>query len=258
VTVAGQPVPHESARGHVTGAAMYTDDLLGRFPNVLHAWPVTAAHAHARVTSLDATAALDAAGVLTMLTAADARGDANTGALRHDEPLFPTEVTFHRQPIAWVLGETLEVAQRGAQLVRVTYEPLPAILTIQQAIDADTFLTDVLRLDRGDMSVLDRSAVRIDGELALGGQEHFYLETQAAMAWIDESGGVACHSSTQHPSETQEIIARVLGLTRKDVTVECVRMGGAFGGKEVQANTWAAIAALAAARSPHSTGTMTK
>jgi len=246
VTVAGKPVPHESARGHVTGAAMYTDDLLGRFPNVLHAWPVTAPHAHARVTRLDAAPALNAAGVLTTLTAADARGDANTGASRHDEPLFPTEVMFHRQPVAWVLGETLEAAQRGAGLVRVTYEPLPAILTIQQAIDADSFLTDVLRLARGDISALDRSALRIDGELAIGGQEHFYLETQAAIAWIDESGGLACHSSTQHPSETQEIIARVLGLTRKDITVECVRMGGAFGGKEVQANTWAAIAALGA------------
>ena len=246
MTVAGKPVPHESARGHVTGAAMYTDDLLGRFPNVLHAWPVTAPHAHARVTRLDAAPALNAAGVLTTLTAADARGDANTGASRHDEPLFPTEVMFHRQPVAWVLGETLEAAQRGAGLVRVTYEPLPAILTIQQAIDADSFLTDVLRLARGDTSALDRSALRIDGELAIGGQEHFYLETQAAIAWIDESGGLACHSSTQHPSETQEIIARVLGVTRKDITVECVRMGGAFGGKEVQANTWAAIAALGA------------
>ena len=246
MTVAGKPVPHESARGHVTGAAMYTDDLLGRFPNVLHAWPVTAPHAHARVTRLDAAPALNAAGVLTTLTAADARGDANTGASRHDEPLFPTEVMFHRQPVAWVLGETLEAAQRGAGLVRVTYEPLPAILTIQQAIDADSFLTDVLRLAGGDTSALDRSALRIDGELAIGGQEHFYLETQAAIAWIDESGGLACHSSTQHPSETQEIIARVLGLTRKDITVECVRMGGAFGGKEVQANTWAAIAALGA------------
>ena len=246
MTVAGKPVPHESARGHVTGAAMYTDDLLGRFPNVLHAWPVTAPHAHARVTRLDAAPALNAAGVLTTLTAADARGDANTGASRHDEPLFPTEVMFHRQPVAWVLGETLEAAQRGAGLVRVTYEPLPAILTIQQAIAADSFLTDVLRLARGDISALDRSALRIEGELAIGGQEHFYLETQAAIAWIDESGGLACHSSTQHPSETQEIIARVLGLTRKDITVECVRIGGAFGGKEVQANTWAAIAALGA------------
>src|SRR4029434_1127375 len=87
---------------------------------------------------------------------------------------------------------------------------------------------------------------RLDGTLRIGGQEHFYLETQACLAWIDEAGFVAPHSSTQHPSETQEVVARVLGLPRNHVTVECLRMGGAFGGKEVQANAWAAVAALGA------------
>ena len=91
-----------------------------------------------------------------------------------------------------------------------------------------------------------RARHRIEGELQIGGQEHFYLETQATIAWLDESGGVSLHSSTQHPSETQEIVARVLGVPRHQVTVECLRMGGAFGGKEVQANSFAAIAALGA------------
>ena len=246
MAIAGKAVPHESARGHVTGSAIYTDDLLSRFPNLLHAWPVTAPHPHARVLALDAAPALDEPGVVTTLTAADTPGDGDTGPSRHDEPLFPTEVMFHRQPVAWVLGETLDAAQRGAARVRVEYEPLPAILTIQEAIDGNSFLTETFRLSRGDMSALDASALRIDGELSIGGQEHFYLETQAAIAWIDETGGVVAQSSTQHPSETQEVIARVLGLRRKDVTVECIRMGGAFGGKEVQANAWAAVAALGA------------
>ena len=246
MTIAGKPLPHESARGHVTGGAMYTDDLIARFPNLLHAWPVTAPDAHARVTRLDAAPALEEPGVLTTLTAADVPGEGDTGPSRHDEPLFPAEVMFHRQPVAWVLGETLDAAQRGAARVRVDYEPLPAVLTIQQAIEAGSFLTDAFRLSRGDVSAIDSSAVRIEGELSIGGQEHFYLETQAAIAWIDETGGVEAQSSTQHPSETQEIIARVLGLHRNQVTVECVRMGGAFGGKEVQANAWAAIAALGA------------
>ena len=225
---------------------LYTDDLLGRFPHLLHAWPVTAPHAHALVKRLDATPALDEPRVVATLTAADAPGNADSGPSRHDEPLFPVEVMFHRQPVAWVLGETLEAAQRGAARVRVEYEPLPAILTIPQAIDEGSFLTDTLRLSRGDVSVIDSSALRLEGELSIGGQEHFYLETQAAVAWVDESGGITAHSSTQHPSETQEIIARVLGLKRHQVTVECLRMGGAFGGKEVQANAWAAIAALGA------------
>ena len=240
------PVPHESARGHVTGEALYVDDLCGRHANLLHAWPVCAPHAHALVAELDASRALEEPGVVTVLTQADVPGEGDSGANRHDEPLFPVEVLFYHQPIAWVLAGTLEAAQRGAARVTAEFEPLPAILTIEQAIEARSFLTEQLRIADGDTGGLDASQLRIDGELRIGGQEHFYLETQAALAWIDEAGCMAVHSSTQHPSETQEVVARVLGMSRHQVTVECLRMGGAFGGKEVQANAYAAIAALGA------------
>src|SRR5688572_12480135 len=183
---------------------------------------------------------------MTVLTQADVPGEGDSGANRHDEPLFPTEVLFYLQPIVWVLGETLDAAQRGARRVTAEYEPLPAILTIEQAIDEGSFLTEALRIVDGDTAAVDASPIRIDGTLEIGGQEHFYLETQAAIAWIDEAGFIAVHSSTQHPSETQEVVARVLGVPRNHVTVECLRMGGAFGGKEVQANPYAAIAALGA------------
>lgn len=246
MTFAGEPVPHESARGHVTGEALYTDDLVGRFPHVLHAWPVVAPHAHAIVTGIDAGPALESAGVAAVLTGTDVPGEGNTGPTRRDEPLFPREVMFYGQPVAWVLGETLEAARAGAERVCVDYEPLPAILTIEQAIDADSYLTGPLALSSGDVSAMASSALQFEGELAIGGQEHFYLETQASLAWIDESGAMSVLSSTQHPSETQEVVARVLGLPRHQVTVECLRMGGAFGGKEVQANPWAAVAALGA------------
>jgi xanthine dehydrogenase large subunit len=246
--VVGQAVPHESAKGHVTGDAHYTDDLCARFPHLLHAWPVTAPHAHARVIAIDPAPAVEEPGVVHVLTSADVRGEGNTGPTRHDEPLFPTEVMFHQQPVAWVLGETLDAAQRGARRVVVDYEPLPAILTIDDAIAAGSFLTAPLRLARGDMGILSASPVRLEGGLFIGGQEHFYLETQAAIAWVDETGGIALHCSTQHPAETQEVVSRVLGVPRHQVTVECVRMGGAFGGKEVQANAFAAIAALGASK----------
>ena len=244
--ITGTPVPHESAAGHVTGEALYTDDLVNRFPAALHAWPVLAPHAHATLLSLDAAPALAVSGVVTTLTASDVPGEGNTGANRHDEPLFPREVMFHLQPVAWVLAESLEAARLGAARVTATYAPLPATLTIEGAIAAGSFLTEERAITCGDMSALDASALRVDGELRIGGQEHFYLETQCAIAWIDESGAVALHSSTQHPSDTQEVVARVLGLHRHQVTVECLRLGGAFGGKEVQANPWAAIAALGA------------
>jgi xanthine dehydrogenase large subunit len=244
--IAGRAVPHESAREHVTGEALYTDDLISRFPRLLHAWPVLSPYAHALVKSLDPSAALLEPGVATVLTANDVPGEGDSGSNRHDEPLFPDEVLYHSQPVAWVLGEALEAAQRGAARIAVEYEPLPAILTIDDAILAASFHSAPLRIARGDLSAIDSSPLAVQGELRIGGQEHFYLETQCAIAWMDETGGVAAHSSTQHPTETQEVIARVLGIPRNKVTVECLRMGGAFGGKEVQANPWAAIAALGA------------
>jgi xanthine dehydrogenase large subunit len=246
VKTVGRPLPHESARGHVTGDAMYADDLCGRLPHLLHAWPVLAPHAHALVTRLDWSHALEVPGVVTVLTQADVPGEADSGPNRHDEPLFPSEVLFHHQPIVWVLGDTLEAARVGAHAVSADFEPLPAILTIEQAIEAGSFLNEPLRIADGDTSRVETSPVRLEGELRIGGQEHFYLETQASLAWIDEAGFVAVHSSTQHPAETQEVVARVLGVPRNHVLVECLRMGGAFGGKEVQANPFAAIAALGA------------
>ena len=246
VNVVGRPVPHESAREHVTGDALYVDDLCGRLPQLLHAWPVVAPHAHALVRTLDTSSALAVQGVVTVLTQADVPGEGNSGANRHDEPLFPTEVLFHHQPIAWVLADTIDAARLGAEAVVAGFDVLPAILTIEQAIEENSFLNDPLRIADGDVSAIDSSAVRVEGEISIGGQEHFYLETQASIAWIDESGFVFVHASTQHPAETQEVIARVLGMPRHHVTVECLRMGGAFGGKEVQANPYAAIAALGA------------
>src|SRR5207302_3721132 len=144
-------------------------------------------------------------------------------ANRHEEPLFPTEVMYHRQPIAWVLGETLDAAQRGAARVDVSYQPLLAMLTIEDAIAAQSFHSGPHTIERGDAwSAIARSALQFEGELAIGGQEHFYLETQCALAWMDEAGGVAVHCSTQHPSETQDVVARVLDLPRSQVTVECL------------------------------------
>ena len=130
--------------------------------------------------------------------------------------------------MAWVLGETVAAAMHGAAAITATYQPLPAILTIRDAIATGSYLTDTLRLASGDMASLSSSPVRMEGELEIGGQEHFYLETQAALASIDESGAILVCTSTQSPSGTQDVVARVLGLPRHQVIVECPRMGGAF------------------------------
>ena len=142
--------PHESAYEHVTGAALYTDDMAERIHGILHAWPVTAPHAHALLTSLDVSPALNLAGVVTALTAADVPGEGDSGANRHDEPLFPSEVAFHMQPVAWVLGETLEAARLGAARVEAVYGPLPAIVNLADAIAAGSFHSGPFRITRGD------------------------------------------------------------------------------------------------------------
>ncbi|MGE0784169.1 MAG: xanthine dehydrogenase molybdopterin binding subunit [Sandaracinaceae bacterium] len=241
----GRAVSHESAEGHVTGRALYTDDLVGRFPACLHAWPVQVLHARARIDALDVTPALEVAGVVHVLTAKDVPGENNTGVGRRDEVLFDTEVHYWGQAVAWVLAETEEAAKLGAQAVRVTATPMDAILTIEDAVAKRSFHTEPGTIARGDVAkAMSAAPHRLEGELFVGGQEHFYLETHAAIAHEDEAGGVTVHSSTQHPTETQEIVARVLDLPKNQVVVQALRMGGAFGGKEVQANPYAAVAAI--------------
>jgi xanthine dehydrogenase large subunit len=242
----GLPVPHESAALHVTGAALYTDDLVYRTKGVLHAHPVQVPHAHARVTALRTAPALAVPGVVRVLTAADVPG-VNDAGVKHDEPLFPDEVMFYCHAVCWVLGETPEAARLGAAAVEVDAEPLPSLLTVTEAIAAGSFQGARPQVTRGDADAgLARSAHVFSGEFEFSGQEHFYLETHCALACVDEAGQVFVQSSTQHPSETQEIVAHVLGLRSHEVTVQCLRMGGGFGGKEMQPHGFAAIAALGA------------
>lgn len=242
----GRAVPHESAHLHVTGAALFTDDLVGRFADVLHAWPVQAPHAHARVTGLRAQPARQVPGVVRILTAQDVPGSP-VGGEGGDELLFPEEVMHHGQAVCWVLADSLEAARLGAAQVEVDYEPLPAVLTLREAIEADSFQGRASTMVRGDVAAGFAAAAHVfSGETECAGQEHFYLETQASLALVDESGQVLVHASTQHPAETQEVVARVLGRPRNAVTVQCLRLGGGFGGKEAQPHGLAAVAALGA------------
>ena len=246
IAAVGETIPHESAELHVSGAALYTDDLGVRLHNLLHAWPLQAPHAHARIVGMNTAPALKVPGVVRVLTAADVPG-LNDSGVKHDEPLFPSEVMFYGQAVCWVLADSEDAARRGADAVEVDYQELPAILTIQDAIAAESFQGSQPVLRRGDIMLGFEQAAHIyEGEFESGGQEHFYLETNAALAHLDESGQLFIQSSTQHPTETQEIVAHVLGLTSSQVTVQCLRMGGGFGGKEMQPHGFAAVAALGA------------
>ncbi|KPQ33365.1 MAG: xanthine dehydrogenase molybdopterin binding subunit XdhB [Phormidesmis priestleyi Ana] len=247
----GSRKPHESAVGHVTGSAVYTDEQR-RPAQMLSVYPVTAPYAHARILSIDISAALALPGCVTVLTAADVPGCNNTGVIVNDEMLFPTETVSHwGQAVVWAVGTTELAARQAAEKVVVSYEPLEPVLTIEAAIATQSFHTCPQTICRGEPQLALRSAAhQLSGELAVNPQDHFYLETQTSWVIPDGEGHYQVYSSTQHPTETQTIVAQVLGLSRNQVVVTCLRMGGAFGGKESQANPYAAIAAIAA----HKTG----
>ena len=238
---------HESAVGHVTGRAIYTDDQR-LLPDMVCLYPVISPYAHARILKVDPSAALAVPGVVTVLTAADIPGQNDTGVIRADEPLLPTHrVSYWGQPVVWVVGETETAARLGAEQVRIDYDPLAAILSIPAAIAADQFHGAPDICHRGDPeSAFALGEHILEGEVSMNGQDHFYLETQAAWAIPDSEGNLHIYSSTQHPTSTQQTVARVLGVQDNQVVVTCLRMGGGFGGKESQANPLAAIASLAA------------
>jgi len=242
-------VPHDSARGHVTGAAAYVDDL-PEPPGLLHLAFGLADVAHGRLIALDLDAVRAAPGVVLVLTSADVPGENNVGPVVHDEPLLASgEILFHGQPLFIVAAETRDAARRAARLARVEVEPLPALLTIAQAQEAGSLIEPPQTMRRGEPeAALAQAAQRLGGTLTMGGQEHFYLEGQVSMALPGEDGTVHIHCSTQHPSEVQHLVAHLLGRKSADVTVEVRRMGGAFGGKETQAAALACATALVAAR----------
>jgi len=243
--IVGIRAPHESAGLHVTGTAMYTDDLATLAAGTLTAWPVQSTSAHAEVT-IDVSRAYTVPGVVRVLTADDVPG-INDAGTKDDEPLFPREAMYYGHALVWVLGETAEAARLGAAAVTVEYAPLPSLITVPEAIAAGSFQGMPRTVERGDPEgALATAPFVFEGVTEVGGQEHFYLETHASFAIRDSEGQYFVQCSTQHPTETQEIIAHVLGVASNEVTVQSLRMGGAFGGKEMQPHGLAAIAALGA------------
>lgn len=240
-----QPRSHESAVSHVSGRAVYTDDQPPP-AGMLSLYPVLSPHARARILKVDVSNAYQVEGVVTVLTADDIPGENDTGTIIHDEPLLPVEeISYWGQAVVWVAGKTEESAREGAERVVVEYQPLAPVLTIKEAIAADSFLTIPTIMRRGEPENASAD-YWLEGEVEMNGQDHFYLETQMSWAIPDTEGNFQVYSSTQHPTETQHIVSRVLGIPVNQITVTVLRMGGGFGGKESQANPYAAAVALAA------------
>jgi xanthine dehydrogenase large subunit len=247
--VLGAPLPHESAWAHVTGEAVFLDDI----PPVrgeLFVDFVGSPVARGRITGVDTSGAREVEGVVAVLTADDVPGARTFGPVFDDEAVLARDECHHvGQPVVLVAAETRAALRAALKAIRITTEPLPAVLTIDEAIAGGHFLGPTRRIARGDAaSALGRAEHVLEGEFRTGGQEHFYLETQAARAVPGEGGQIVVQSSTQNPSEVQGVVARVLGLRLNQVVCECLRMGGGFGGKESQAAHPAALAALVAAK----------
>lgn len=249
----GVALPHESAELHVSGEAAYTDDL-PELAGTLHVALGLSRHAHARIVSLDLEAVRAAPGVVAVLTAGDIPGENNCGPVLHDDPILADGTVFYLgQPVFAVIATSRELARQAAALAKsgdiVRYEPLEAVLTARAARDRQQYVLPPLHLVRGDPAARIAAAPhRLTGEFEVGGQEQFYLEGQIAYAVPKEGAGMLVYSSTQHPSEMQQVVAHMLGWPAHRVLCECRRMGGGFGGKESQSAVFACIAALAASR----------
>ncbi|HEU0066605.1 MAG TPA: molybdopterin cofactor-binding domain-containing protein, partial [Sphingomonas sp.] len=241
--------PHDSARLHVTGGALYADDV-AEPPGMLHLAFGQSTHAHARIAGMDLSAVGAADGVVAVFTAADIPCANDVSPMAHDDRLLADgEVLCVGQSVFLVAATSRDAARRAARLGRIDYEPRPAAITIAAARAAASLIEPTQRMARGDAAAaLATAPRRASGGFDLGGQDHFYLEGQIAVATPGEDGQLHVLSSTQHPSEVQHLIAAMLGRSSADVTVEVRRMGGAFGGKETQAALFAAAAALVADR----------
>ncbi|KLV10372.1 xanthine dehydrogenase molybdopterin binding subunit [Photobacterium ganghwense] len=254
-TGVGKSVKHDSAPKQVTGEAIYIDDRL-EFPNQLHVYARLSTHAHANITKLDVSPCYEFEGVAIAITSKDIPGQLDIGAVLPGDPLLADgTVEYYGQPVLAVAANDMETARKAAMAAIVEYEPLPAILDVKDALARKHFVSASHQQKRGDAASAIAAAKHvIEGDLDIGGQEHFYLETQVSSVMPTEDGGMIVYTSTQNPTEVQKLVAEVLGVPMHKVVIDMRRMGGGFGGKETQAAAPACMAAVIA----HLTGRPTK
>lgn len=243
----GRPLPHESARLHVSGRASYIDDL-PEPAGTLHAAPGLSSIARGRIRRLDLSAVRAHPGVRCVITAADIPGENNCGPILHDDPIIAgDEIQFHGQVIFAVAADTRDAARQAVRLAKVEYDVATPILDMDAAIAAESWVLPPFAMQRGEVDAAFAGAPhRLVGRAVLGGQEHFYLEGQISFAQPRDDDSLHLLCSTQHPTEMQQLVAHALGWRSHQVSVECRRMGGGFGGKESQSAQWACLAAILA------------
>ncbi len=245
----GAELPHESAHLHVTGEACYTDDI-PELRGTLYAALVTSPVAHGELMGegIDRTALLAQHGVVAVFTARDIPGENNCGPIVHDDPFLAAgKVEFVGQVVAVVVAREMLYAREAAKHAKVLVKELPALITIEQALAAQSFIIPTKTLAQGNAAAaIAQAPHRLQGSTTCGQQEQFYMEGQITYAVPREDGQLTLYVSTQHPDGNQREAAAALNLGTHDVEVICRRMGGGFGGKEGNASIFSQSAALAA------------
>ena len=242
--IIGRSIAHDSAHMHVQGSAAYIDDM--NVPEgTLHVAFALSNVAHGKITRIDIKTAKKAQGVHSVLLAKDIK-HLNIGPIIHDEPILAKdEVVFYGQAIAAVLADSHENARKAAALIDFKITELDSIVTVEQAMAKKSFLDDPLVVNTGDAdNAINEAKNKLNGRITIGGQEHYYLEGQVALAIPTEDNEMIIHSSTQNPSEVQHLVAHVLGTSHNAIEVVTRRMGGGFGGKETDSSQLACVCAL--------------
>jgi len=242
-----KPLPHDSGAKHVQGAAEYIDDI-PEPAGTLHVAVGGAPVARGTIRRIDLADVQNPPGVVAVITAAHIPGKNDISPATADEPVFAHDrIDFHSQPVFAVIATTRDAARRAALRGKIEVAAETPNVTVEQGkASGERVLPDYAFVNGDAAKAAAAAPFRTSGMLRIGGQEHFYLEGQVALAIPGEDGAMLVYSSTQHPSEVQHIVARVLALPDSFVTTRVRRMGGGFGGKETQATQWAVIAALAA------------
>ncbi|XP_005932779.1 xanthine dehydrogenase/oxidase isoform X1 [Haplochromis burtoni] len=246
--VVGRPIMHLSAMKQATGEAVYCDDV-PLYENELYLSLITSSKAHARILSIDTSGAERCPGVVCFLFADDIPGSNTAGSLKFDETVLADgEVTCVGHIIGAVVAKTQLQAQRAAKAVRIEYEERQPVITIQEAIATQSFYQPIRTIQKGDLELGFKHADHIlEGEMHIGGQEHFYLETNVTLAVPrGEDGEMELFVSTQAPTHTQSLVAMALGVPANRVVVRVKRMGGGFGGKESRTTLLSTVVAVAA------------
>ncbi len=246
-TGVGRSVKHDSADKQVSGEAVYIDDRL-EFPNQLHVYARTADRAHARILKIDTSPCYAFEGVRIAITHEDIPGLKDIGPVVAGDPLLAIDkVEFFGQPVIAVAARDLDTARRAAMAAIIEYEDLEPVLDVVEALRKKHFVLDSHTHQRGDSaSALASAPHRLQGTLHIGGQEHFYLETQVSSVMPTEDGGMIVYCSTQNPTEVQKLVAEVLDVPMNKIVLDMRRMGGGFGGKETQAASPACLCAVIA------------